>query len=81
MSSPSEFKGVNPQDTLQVLLDSKAIIANDHFVYVSGDHGAAGSTRTRSTRKPNESSISVAISAASSAIGRSKLFAARPQGA
>jgi orotate phosphoribosyltransferase len=29
-----------PQDTLQVLLDSNAILENDHFVYVSGDHGS-----------------------------------------
>ncbi len=40
MNSPSEFKGVNPADTLQVLRDSKAVIENDHFVYVSGDHGS-----------------------------------------
>lgn len=29
-----------PQDTLQVLLDSNAILENDHFVYISGDHGS-----------------------------------------
>jgi orotate phosphoribosyltransferase len=28
------------QDTLKVLLESNAILQNDHFVYVSGDHGS-----------------------------------------
>jgi orotate phosphoribosyltransferase len=28
------------EDTLQVLLDSNAILQGDHFVYISGDHGS-----------------------------------------
>jgi orotate phosphoribosyltransferase len=40
MPSSDQFAGANPQDTLQVLLDSKAVLQNDHFVYVSGDHGS-----------------------------------------
>jgi orotate phosphoribosyltransferase len=35
-----ELAGSNPQETLRVLHDANAILQDDHFVYVSGDHGS-----------------------------------------
>lgn len=35
-NSPAPFAA----ETLQILTDSRAILAGDHFVYVSGDHGS-----------------------------------------
>jgi orotate phosphoribosyltransferase len=32
--------GYCPEETLQVLTEANAILADDHFVYVSGDHGS-----------------------------------------
>ncbi|CAN5396655.1 phosphoribosyltransferase family protein [soil metagenome] len=40
MAVSGELQGAFPEDTLQVLLDSNAIIQNDHFVYISGAHGS-----------------------------------------
>jgi orotate phosphoribosyltransferase len=37
---PEIQPSVYAKDTLQVLLDSNAILQDDHFVYVSGDHGS-----------------------------------------
>jgi len=34
------LQGVYPQDTLRLLQDARAILENDHFVYISGDHGS-----------------------------------------
>lgn len=36
----SSLKGLFPQETLRLLQDAHAILENDHFVYVSGDHGS-----------------------------------------
>jgi orotate phosphoribosyltransferase len=35
-----ELKGAYPQATLELLLQSGAILQDDHFVYISGDHGS-----------------------------------------
>jgi orotate phosphoribosyltransferase len=37
---PNKLVNDFARDTLQILLDSHAILENDHFVYVSGDHGS-----------------------------------------
>jgi orotate phosphoribosyltransferase len=34
------LKGLRPQETLRLLQDAHAILENDHFVYISGDHGS-----------------------------------------
>jgi orotate phosphoribosyltransferase len=34
------LKGADPQQTLELLLESGAVLENDHFVYISGDHGS-----------------------------------------
>jgi orotate phosphoribosyltransferase len=34
-----EHKGQFAEETLRILTDAKAILENDHFVYISGDHG------------------------------------------
>ena len=38
--SPQKDKDNRARETLQILLDCKAILENDHFVYVSGHHGS-----------------------------------------
>jgi orotate phosphoribosyltransferase len=38
--SDHPLKGSYPRETLRILTESRAILENDHFVYVSGDHGA-----------------------------------------
>jgi len=35
-----ERNGPFAQESLQILLEAKALLDNDHFVYVSGDHGS-----------------------------------------
>jgi orotate phosphoribosyltransferase len=40
MTEAEGLNGAFPDDTLQVLLDANAILQNDHFVYISGDHGS-----------------------------------------
>jgi orotate phosphoribosyltransferase len=37
---PHKTEGVFAKQTLQILLDTHAILQNDHFVYISGDHGS-----------------------------------------
>jgi orotate phosphoribosyltransferase len=34
------LKGAQPEETLDLLLKSGALLQNDHFVYISGDHGS-----------------------------------------
>ena len=34
------LKGADPQPTLELLLESGAVLKDDHFVYISGDHGS-----------------------------------------
>src|SRR5262245_2264773 len=34
------LKGYFVQETFQILLEAGAILENDHFVYISGDHGS-----------------------------------------
>jgi orotate phosphoribosyltransferase len=34
------LKGARPQEALDLLLKSGALLQNDHFVYISGDHGS-----------------------------------------
>jgi orotate phosphoribosyltransferase len=38
--SPPEQQDEYAAETLRILVESRAILDNDHFVYVSGDHGA-----------------------------------------
>src|SRR5262245_4359995 len=35
-----ELQGAHPRETLDLLLEAEAILENDHFVYISGDHGS-----------------------------------------
>jgi orotate phosphoribosyltransferase len=39
-SSRSELMNRHREETLRILTEAHAVIDNDHFVYISGDHGA-----------------------------------------